>query len=126
MEIFKIVTLSLSAILLAFVGLSRLSNPIQAYLKNSGIKLDNNADLLNEIKGVSAVMFLGGILTATGISFEQFSLTSHTIACLLFLGFLLGRLIAWSSNGKPNKQIVQGIVFELVFGGLNLACLIIG
>lgn len=58
MEIFKIIILSLSGLLLLFVGTMRLSNPIKAYLKNSGIKLENDVDLLNEMRGVSAVMLM--------------------------------------------------------------------
>ena len=59
MEIIKIVILSLSALLLLFVGSSRLSKPIKTYQKNSGIKIDNEVNLLNEMRGVSALMLCG-------------------------------------------------------------------
>lgn len=124
MDIFKIVTLSLSGLLLTFVGLMRLTNPVKAYLKNSGIKLDNDASLLNEIRGVSAVQLFSGILILMGIFVSQLTLISFTIATLIFLGFAVGRLFSLSADGKPNKQIMQGIMFELVFGVLNVICLI--
>ena len=59
MEILTIVTLALSGLLLSFVGVSRLTNPINAYRKNSGITLAKEIDLLNEMRGVSGVMLMG-------------------------------------------------------------------
>lgn len=125
MEIFKIVTLSLSGLLLLFVGLMRLSNPIKAYLKNSGIELKNDVNLLNELRGVSAVMLSAAIIVALGIVIPELSLTSFVVGALIFIGFLIGRLISVSADGKPNKQIIQGMVFEVILGGINLACLIL-
>ncbi len=125
MEIVKIVILSLSGLMLLFVGAMRLSNPIQTYLKNSGIKLENNADMLNEMRGVSAVMLLGGILILLGVFITQFTFTSFVVAILIFLGFALGRLLSMSLDGKPNKQLIQGLIFELIFGAANIFCLVI-
>ena len=124
MEIIKIVTLSLSGLLLLFVGAMRLSNPIKTYLKNSGIKLENDVDLLNEMRGLSAVMLMGGILILLGTVISQLTFTSFVVAILIFLGFAIGRLLSMRVDGKPNKQIIQGLFFELVFGALNIFCLV--
>jgi len=123
MEIFKIITLSLSGILLLLVGIMRLSKPIKTYLKNSGIKLENDVNLLNEIRGVSSLMLLAGVVILLGTFIPTFSITSHSFAILLFIGFAIGRLISIAVDGKPNKQIVQGLIFELVFGIANVCCL---
>lgn len=124
MEIFKIITLSLSSLLLLFVGAMRLSTPIKAYLKNSGIKLENDVDLLNEIRGVSSLMLLGGILIFLGVFIPKITFTSFIIATLIFLGFAIGRLISIKVDGKPNKQIIQGIFSEILLGLTNLFCII--
>ena len=124
MEIIRIVTLSLSGLMLVFVGAMRLSNPMQTYLKNSGIKLENDANLLNEMRGLSAVMLCAGILILLGTFMGQLSFTSHVIASLLFIGFAIGRLISIKADGKPGKQIIQGIFFELVLGIANVFCLV--
>lgn len=124
MEIFKIVSLSLSGLLLLFVGASRLSNPINAYLKNSGITLAKEVDLLNEMRGVSGVMLVGGILILLGILLPELTFSSHVVASLLFLGFAIGRIISIRVDGQPNKQIVQGLLFEVVFGALNVICIV--
>lgn len=124
MEIIKIVTLSLSSLMLVFVGVMRLSNPISTYLKNSGIKLENDASLLNEIRGISAVMLCSGIIILLGTFIGKLSFTSHFVAALIFIGFAIGRLISLKIDGKPSKQITQGILFELVLGTANVFCLI--
>ena len=120
MEIIKIVILSLSALLLLFVGASRLSNPIKAYFKSSGIKIENEVNLLNEMRGVGALMHSGGVIVTLGIFFPFLTFTSFVVGALIFLGFLIGRLISIAVDGKPNKLITQGIMFELVLGAANI------
>ncbi len=124
MVIIKIVILSLSGLLLLFVGAMRLSNPINTYLKNSGIQLENDVNLLNEMRGVSGVMLMGGVLILLGTFITQFTFTSFVVASLLFLGFAIGRLLSMRVDGQPNKQLIQGLIFELIFGVLNIFCLV--
>ena len=57
METINIITLSISALLLTTIGLLRLSNPIKNYLKNSGITLNNDVDLLNEMNPAKKTTF---------------------------------------------------------------------
>lgn len=123
MEIFSIIILSLSSLLLIFVGIMRLSNPVKTYLKNSGIKLENDASLLNEMRGVAAVMLCAGIIVLFGTFTERLTFTSHFVASLIFIGFVIGRLISLKIDGKPSSQITQGIIFELVLGAANIFCL---
>jgi len=124
MDIIKIVILSLSGLMLIFVGTMRLTNPIKAYLKNSGIKLENDTDLLNEMKGVSTVMLCSGIIILLGTIVQSLNFTSFVVASLIFIGFAIGRIISMITDGKPNKQIIQGIMFELILGTANIFGLI--
>jgi len=124
MEIFNIVILALSGLLLSIVGAFRVSNPIKGYLKGSGIKLENELNLLNEIRGASSLQLFGGIIILLGIFIPQLTFTSFVVAILIFLGFAIGRLVSIGSEGKPNKLIIQGLFFELLFGSLNLFCLL--
>ncbi len=124
METASIIILSLSSLLLTLVGVMRLSNPIKTYFKNSGIKLENDASLLNEMRGVSSVMLCAGIVIALGVFIEKLTFSSHLVASLVFIGFVVGRLVSISIDGKPSKQIAQGIVFELVLGAANIFCLV--
>ena len=124
MEIFKIVILSLSGLLLLTVGTLRLSNPIKNYLKNSGINLANDVNLLNEMRGVSSVMLFGGIIILLGTFIPKLTIASFIVATLILLGFAIGRLLSIGLDGKPNKLIVQGLISELVLGAANVFCLV--
>lgn len=120
MEIFSLVVLSISGLLVfTFAGILRLINPIENYLKNSGIKLDNDVDLLSEARGMSFLMMFGGIIIGSGVFFTSLTMTSHVVAVLLFLGYAFGRLISIRVDGKPNKLIIGGLFSEIVLGSLN-------
>ncbi len=54
----------------------------------------------------------------------KLTLTSFVIATLIFIGFAIGRLLSISLDGKPNKLLIQGLIFELVLGTLNIFGLI--
>ena len=124
MEMFTIIILSLSGLLLTLVGLLRLTKPVNTYLKNSGITIPNDVNLLNEIRGVSAVMLSSGIIILLGTFINQIRIFSLVIAILVFIGFGIGRIISVMVDGKPNKQIIQGLIFEFVFGALNIFVLL--
>ena len=124
METFKIVILSLSALLLISVGAMRLVNPIKTFAKSSGITLTNDVNLLNEIRGISALMLLAGMMIALGTFVSKLMLSSFMVAVLIYFGFAIGRLISIKADGKPNKQLMQGIGFEIVLGSLNVIGLI--
>ena len=124
METINIIILSLSGLLLTTIGSLRLSNPIKNYLKNSGIKLENEVNLLNEIRGISSVMLFGGIVILLGTVLPKLTIASFVVAILIFIGFAIGRLLSIALDGKPNKQLIQGIIFELVLGSANIFGLI--
>ena len=124
MEVFKIIVLSLSGLLLLFVGAMRLYNPQKTYLKHSGIQLANDVNLLNEMKGISAVMLLGGLVVLSGIFWSELTTSSFVVTIIIFIGFALGRSISIGTDGQPNKQITQGIITEIILGLANSYCLI--
>ena len=124
MEIFKIVVLSLSSLLLIFVGAMRLSHPIKIYLKNSGIKLENEVNVLSEARGMSSVMLFGGIIILLGTIVPELTITSFVVATLILLGFAFGRSLSIALDGKPNKLLIQGLITEIVLGAANIFCLV--
>ena len=124
MEIIKIVTLLISGLLLIYGGTSRIINPIKNYLKNSGIKLENEVNVLNEARGVSSVMVFGGIIMLLGTIVPELTITSFVVAILILLGFAFGRSLSIALDGKPNKLLIQGLISEIVLGAANIFCLI--
>ena len=69
---------------------------------------------------IKAICFAegGSIIT------PELRIISHCFAILLFIGFFTGRLLSIILNGKPNKQTIQNLIFEPVFGAVNIFCLI--
>lgn len=125
MEIFNIVVLSISGLLLFFVaGVLRISNPVKTYLKNSGIKLENEVNTLNEARGMSGVMLIGGLIVLLGTIMPELRLTSFVVAILIFGGYAIGRSLSFVVDGKPNKLIIQGLISEIVLGAANVFCLV--
>ncbi len=124
MEIIKIVTLSISSLLLLYGGISRISNPIKIYLKNSGIKLENEVNVLSEARGVSSVMLFSGIIMLLGTIIPELTITSFVVATLILLGFAFGRLLSITLDGKPNKLLIQGLIVEIILGAANVFCLV--
>jgi len=124
MQIFKIVILSISGLLLILGGTTRISNPIKNYLKNSGIKLENEVNVLNEARGVSSVMLFSGIIMLLGTIIPELTITSFVVAILILLGFAFGRLFSIALDGKPNKLLIQGLISEIVLGAANVFCLV--
>ncbi len=123
MDLFTTVTLTLSGLLLSMIGLLRLSNPIKNYAKNSGIQLASDIDLLSEVRGVGALMLLGGLIILSGTILTPITISSLMVASLIFIGFAVGRLVSMSSDGKPNTQIITGLITELVLGTANVIVL---
>ena len=125
MEILNIAVLSVSGLMLfTLAGLLRLINPIANYWKNSGIKIENEVNMLSEVRGMSMVMLLGGIVIILGAIIPELTLTSFIVAILLFGGYAIGRLISVGIDGKPNKLIITGLITEVFFCSLHTFCLI--
>ncbi|BDD04470.1 DUF4345 domain-containing protein [Aureibacter tunicatorum] len=123
MEIFSIITLALSGLLLLMVGTMRLVNPIKTFSNNSEIILANQVDILNEARGTSAMMLLGGLIILMGTIVSPQAQASHLVAVLIFFGFGVGRVVSMAVDGKPNKKLIQGLISEFLLGSLNLIAL---
>ncbi len=67
---------------------------------------------------------VGGIIILLGILITDLMLASFVVAIVIFLGHALGRLVSLGLDGKPNKQLVQGLISELVLGVANAFCLV--
>ncbi len=125
MEIFNIVVLAISGLLLfTLAGILRLIDPVKNYWKNTGIKIENEVNMLSEARGMSSLMMFGGIIIALGIFIPNLTMTSHIVAILLFGSYAFGRLLSIGLDGKPNKLLINGLISEIVLGALNIFCLV--
>ena len=125
MEIINIVVLLISGLLIFTVaGMLRLISPINNFLKLSGIELANDVNLLSEARGICSVMMFGGIIIMLGTVIPELTITSFIVAILLFFGYAFGRILSILLDGKPNKQLIQGLIAEIILGSTNIFCLV--
>ncbi len=129
MEIFYIITLALSGALLCFAGTMRLIKPInslclKAYSNDPSLQIHDKASVFSEMRGAGGFTLFSGIVILIGIFISDFRITSFTVAIVIYLGFVLGRLISIYLDGRPNKETVQGFISEIIFSVLNIVCLI--
>lgn len=129
MEIINIVVLSLSGLLLAYAGTMRLIKPLKSiclktYLDNPMIKLESEVDIFNEMRAAGTSIAFGGVIILLGIVITQLILASFVVAIVIFLGHASGRLVSLKLDGKPNQQIAQGLISEVVLGAANIYCLV--
>ncbi len=130
MEIINIVVLALSGLLLTYAGSMRLIKPLKSlclksYLDDPKLKLEGKVDVFNEMRAAGASMTFGGVVLFLGILMPPLRLASFVVAIVILLGNAIGRLASLSSDGKPNKQLAQGLITEIVLGAANTVCLII-
>ena len=129
MEIINIVVLALSGLLFTYAGTMRLIKPLKSlclktYLDDPKIKLEGKVDIFNEMRAAGASIALGGVFILLGILITKLMMASFIVAIVIFIGYAVGRLISLKVDGKPNKQVVQGLISELVLGAANTFCLV--
>ncbi|MEO1644288.1 MAG: DUF4345 domain-containing protein, partial [Chloroflexota bacterium] len=86
--------------------------------------LTTDSDLVNEIRGVGAVMLLGAIVALLGIRRADFRLTAFSVLTVIFGGIVLGRSISIVIDGMPNTNLLRAMSTEVVLALLNIFCLI--
>lgn len=115
---FKVILFVLALILVIF-GAWRLLDPIGFY-DFSGLELPDIAGLLSEVRGAGGVIMVCGLIVALGAVRHAWSRTAVVLAAVVFLSLGLGRLLGIALDGFPGANVIQGMVIELVFGGLAL------
>jgi len=111
--------LVLLGLVLIILGSWRLINPV-TFFENSGLILSNDVGLLNEARATGGVVVGFGMLVLMGAFFQKLSYTSAIVAIVIFLSFGMARLIGFAIDGNPGEKLIQGVIFEFVFGLLGM------
>lgn len=124
MEILNLGVLGLSGLMLSAVGAMRLVKPassycLQTYVGKPGIVLADDPDMKSEMRGIGAVTLLAGVAILAGVGLPAVRVTSFTVGALFFGGFGLGRVTGVVADGKPNKDLLNGLGAEVLFGMLH-------
>jgi len=127
MKIFQIVVLCLSGLALLYACSMRLINPTHAVFLETYLEentLESDIVLINEIRGVGAVMLLGAIVAFLGAIRAEFQQTAFVVVTVIFGGVVLGRSFSLFIDGIPNPNLMRVAIIEIVLGVLNVVCLI--
>lgn len=115
---FKAILIVLALPLLIF-GAWRLIDPVGFY-EFSGLALSDDAGPLSEVRAAGGVILAAGLMVGLGAFRPAWSRISIVFATVVFLSLGLGRLWGIALDGAPGAEVIQGMVIELVFGGLAL------
>ena len=129
MKKFKMTVLILSGLALFYASASRLIDPsaaifLQTFFENPENSLETAIDLTNEIRGVGAVMLLGGFVALIGTIRADFRQTSFVVTTVIFGGVILGRLFSFFVDGVPHQELLRVAMIEGALALLSLICLV--
>ncbi|MEP2980289.1 MAG: DUF4345 domain-containing protein [Lentilitoribacter sp.] len=91
-----------------------------SFYASSGIVLDNDVNLLSELRAPAAGLLTLGIFMLLGIIRPVLAQISIFSTLIVFITFPAGRLISIVFDGMPSLAIFSALVFELVIAPLVL------
>ncbi len=129
MKTLNIIVLVLSGLALFYACSMRLFIPekavfLQTYFENPDNSLGIHVDLVNEVRGEGAVMFLGGMVAILGALRSNFRQSAFVTVTVIFAGVILGRSLSFFIDGMPSTNLIRVAVVESVLAALNIYCLV--
>jgi len=109
------VILFISGLIAIGVGATILLMPVGFYAV-SGINLNGDVNLLNEVRASGGALLACGILITSGAFVVKLTFTATVISTLLYLSYGLSRLLSMVVDGMPADSLIQAVILELVLG----------
>jgi hypothetical protein len=105
------------------IGGALLFQPV-AFEASAGIHLEENVNLLSEVRAPGGALLAGGVLILLGAFIPTMTYTSVLLATLFFLSYGLSRILSMIVDGIPTTSLVMATVAEVVIGILCIAVLV--
>ena len=102
------------------IGATILTMPV-AFYAASGINLNGDVSLLNEVRASGGALLACGLLITLGAFVVKLTFTSVVISALLYLSYGLSRMMSMIIDGMPADALIQAVILELVIG---LVCVV--
>ena len=119
MSKFQKVILGFSGFIAFAIGSLIMIEPL-AFYAGYGLTLDNDPNLLSELRGPGAnLAALGGFVMA-GLLIKSLEKAAIAIALIIFLAFPVGRVISIFADGMPSESVLAALAIEMVVGTLLL------
>lgn len=113
------IALFLFGIIAIVIGGALLLFPVE-FESSSGIILDQDVNLLSEMRAYGGMLLFGGIIILLGAFMEKLMHVSIGVSCFLYLSIGLSRLFGMLLDGMPAHALVLATILELVIGGISL------
>lgn len=111
--------LIIAGLLLSFIGGTTFFMPVDMKA-TAEIFIENNVNLLNEVRAYSALLLAIGLLSILGIFSKKLTYTSTLTSALLFLVLGIGRLSSILLDGTPADGLVKATLLEFVIGAAGI------
>ena len=115
--------LIISGIIGVIVGGSNLIIPIE-FNASSGIDLQGNISLINEIRASGGGLLFVGIFILLGTFIKKLAYSSTLLATLIYLAYGFSRGLSIYIDGMPSDDLLYVVVFELIVGFISLITLL--
>ena len=107
--------LFLSGIIAIAIGGALLFIP-EIFQESNGIMLNNDVNLLSEVRAPGGTLFAGGVIMILGIFNSNLRFTSVVLSSLIYFSYGISRLLGMMIDGIPNESLVTATVIEIIFG----------
>ena len=109
------VILFISGLIAIGVGATILIMPVTFYA-SSGINLNGDISLLNEVRASGGALLACGLLIMLGAFITKLTFTSIVLSTLLYLSYGISRMMSMAIDGMPVDSLIQAVILELVIG----------
>jgi len=107
--------LFISGLILTGIGGAVLFMPV-AFFATNGINIENNINLLSEIRSPGGALFASGILIMLGAFMAKLTFTSSVISILMYLSYGISRILSIAIDGMPTEGLVKATAVEIIIG----------
>lgn len=111
------IVLIIAGIIGMAVGFGLLFFPV-SFEASAGISLNNDIDLLSDIRAMGGSLLICGILIFSGVFKKSMIRYSLFLAVVIYLSYGFSRIYAMFVDGVPNQSFIIVTISEMVIGSL--------
>jgi len=117
---FQKITLGVSGVTALAIGTLITLAPHALYA-SYGITLEQDTNLLNELRAPGAGLAAFGALMLAGVFRAAMAPIALAVALTVYLAFPAGRIVGIAMDGMPSGSVIGALAFEIVVAGLLIA-----
>jgi hypothetical protein len=101
------------------IGGALLVYPV-AFEASAGIHLEENVNMLSEVRAPGGALLVAGILMLSGAFISTLTHTSVVLATVFFLSYGFSRVLSILVDGVPTSSLVMATIAEIIIGILGV------